>query len=406
MIDVYSKALENKITINRLINKIEGKQPGPTVVFFGGIHGNENSGVLAIKDVLDKINKKDVKGTIYGISGNLKALEKQQRFIDQDLNRIWTKEQIASIKNKTNLNTEESELLELLSILNTVIETNKPPFYFIDLHTTSSKTLPFITINDALINRKFSNLFPVPIVLGIEEYLNGPLLSFINELGFVSLGFESGQHHDLQSITNSVAFVYLTLIFSGVLCEKGDKDFNNYYNKLKIQSSNLVDVFEVIYLHKIKEKDTFKMYDGFKSFQSLKKNTILAINNKTEIKAPFSGRIFMPLYQKQGAEGFFIIKKIKPLALKLSTVLRRIKTDSFLALLPGISWVSKTEGILQVNLKIARFFAKSFFHLLGYRNKQITSTHLRLNNRERVAKTSMYKKEFWYKKGYQQSNLG
>ena len=372
------------------------KEDGPTVVFFGGIHGNENSGVLAIKDVLDGVSAMHVKGNIIGIAGNLKALEKQQRFIDEDLNRLWTKERITSIKNKTNLNTEESELLKLLTILNTIIETNEPPFYFIDLHTTSSKTLPFITINDALINRKFSNQFPVPIVLGIEEYLNGPLLSYINELGFVSLGFESGQHNDLRAITNSIAFVYLTLVFSGVLEKDGVIDFNKYYDELKTQSANLVDVFEVIYLYKIKDKDTFKMYDGFKSFQSLKKDTKLANNNNTEITAPYSGRIFMPLYQKKGAEGFFIIKPIEPFVLKLSAALRRIKSDSILTLLPGISWANKTEGILQVNLKTAKFFAKAFFHLLGYRNKQMTSTHLRLNNRERVAKTSMYKNEPWY----------
>lgn len=396
MVSVYSNALDDKIKVNRLIKSIKGAQPGPTVVFFGGIHGNESSGVIAIKDVLDVISATHVKGNIIGIAGNLKALEKQQRYIDEDLNRLWTKERIESIKNKINLNTEELELLELLNILNTIIQTNEPPFYFIDLHTTSSKTLPFITINDALINRKFSNQFPVPIVLGIEEYLNGPLLSYINELGFVSLGFESGQHNDIRAITNSIAFAYLTLVFSGVLNKKGVIDFNKYYNQLKTQSANLVNVFEVIYLYKIKDEDTFKMYQGFKSFQSLKKDTKLAHNNNTEIIAPYSGRIFMPLYQKKGAEGFFIIKPIKPFILKLSAALRHLKSDNILVLLPGISWVNKTGGILQVNLRIAKFFAKSFFHLLGYRNKQITTTHLRLNNRERVAKTVMYKKAPWY----------
>ena len=178
MTHVYSKAIDDKIRVNRLIAKIEGEKKGPTVVFFGGIHGNETSGVLAIKEALTNVNSEHIKGTIYGIAGNLKALEKQQRFIDEDLNRLWTKERIAIIKNKTNLNTEEFELLELLNILDTILETNQPPFYFIDLHTTSSKTLPFITINDALINRKFSKQFPVSIVLGIEEYLNGPLLSY------------------------------------------------------------------------------------------------------------------------------------------------------------------------------------------------------------------------------------
>lgn len=396
MIDVYSKAIEDKIKINRLIAKVEGVKTGPTVVFFGGIHGNENSGVLAIKDAMEGINPVDVKGTIFGIAGNLKALEKQQRFIDEDLNRLWTKDQIQAIKNKANLNTEEFELLELLEILETILETNKPPFYFIDLHTTSSKTLPFITVNDALINRKFSKQFPVPIVLGIEEYLNGPLLSYINELGFVSLGFESGQHDDLRSITNSIAFVYLTLVFSGVVNKEGIMRFTKYYDELKTQAANLFNVFEVIYLYKLKDRDTFKMHDGFQSFQSLKKGTMLAINNKEEIMAPYSGRIFMPLYQKKGAEGFFIIKPIHTFFLKLSSSLRRIKTDSVLALLPGVSWVNKKQGILQVNLKIAKFFAKSFFHLLGYRNRQITETHLRLNNRERVAKTSIYKNESWY----------
>lgn len=396
MVSVYSNALDDKIKVNRLIKSIKGTQPGSTVVFFGGIHGNESSGVIAIKDVLDGISATHIKGNIIGIAGNLKALEKQQRYIDEDLNRLWTKERIRSIKKKTDLNTEEFELLELLNILNTIIETNEPPFYFIDLHTTSSKTLPFITINDALINRKFSKQFPIPIVLGIEEHLNGPLLSYINELGFVSLGFESGQHNDLRAITNSIAFAYLTLVFSGVLDKKGIIDFNTYYNQLKTQSANLIHVFEVIYLYKIKNEDTFKMYQGFKSFQSLKKNTKLAYNNNTEIIAPYSGRVFMPLYQKKGAEGFFIIKPIKPFILKLSAVLRHLKSDNILVLLPGISWVNKIDGILQVNLKTAKFFAKSFFHLLGYRNKQITTTHLRLNNRERVAKTVMYKKEPWY----------
>mgnify|MGYP000471731318 FL=1 len=91
-----------------------------------------------------------------------------------------------------------------------------------------------------------------------------------------------------------------------------------------------------------------------------------------------------------------LFKIIKPFFLNLSATLRRIKTDNLLAFLPGIQWLDKREGILQVNLTVAKFFAKSFFHLLGYRNKQITSTHLRLNNRERVAKTSIYKKEPWY----------
>ena len=32
----------------RIIGHIKGRQPGPTLVFFGGIHGNEPSGIFAL----------------------------------------------------------------------------------------------------------------------------------------------------------------------------------------------------------------------------------------------------------------------------------------------------------------------------------------------------------------------
>ncbi|UKM65522.1 succinylglutamate desuccinylase/aspartoacylase family protein [Flavobacteriaceae bacterium GSB9] len=396
MIDLYSKALNKSLKIDRIIGKIKGAQPGPTVVFFGGIHGNENSGVFALKEVLYGLNSAHVKGTVYGISGNLQALRKQKRYIKQDLNRLWTKANIELIKLKKDLYADESELLELLELLKDILKNNNPPFYFIDLHTTSSKTLPFITINDALINRKFSQQFPVPIVLGIEEYLTGPLLSYINQLGYVSLGFESGQHDDFSSIINHIAFVNLALVFSGAVEKDSILDFSKHYEQLKRQAQQTFDVFEIVYTYKIKPNENFKMLNGFKSFERIKKGVPLAISNDFNITSPYKGSIFMPLYQKKGAEGFFIIRPINSFFLKLSAILRRLKTDSFLAILPGITWVDKNEGVLQVNLNVAKYFAKALFHLLGYRSRQITKTHLRLNNRERVAKTSMYKKEPWY----------
>ena len=133
------------------------------------------------------------------------------------MNRIWTHARLSNLKNQHKLNNEQKEQAVLFSLIKEIITTNSGPFYFIDFHTTSSKTLPFITINDALINRKFSKLFPVPIVLGIEEFLNGPLLSYINELGYVAVGFESGQHDELNAVSNHISFTYLTLVYSGVL---------------------------------------------------------------------------------------------------------------------------------------------------------------------------------------------
>lgn len=396
MAKVYNKALNRTIEVERIIGKIKGHTSGPTLVVFAGIHGNETSGIFALKDLLNNLKPEIVNGTIYGIAGNLSALDKHQRYVDEDLNRLWTKSNIEAIKQKSVHSNDENELLELLEVLEAILNTRTPPFYFIDLHTTSSKTLPFITINDALINRKFSKHFPVPIVLGIEEYLTGPLLSYINQLGYVSLGFEAGQHDDINAIINNTSFLNLVLVYTGILSKKWVPDFDNYYTSLKLRAKNAHHFLEIIHLHKIRATDSFKMLRGFKSFQAIKKGVPLAVNNGLNIFSKYNGLIFMPLYQSKGSEGFFIARVIAPFFLKLSTLLRRFKFDNLLVALPGISWINKLEGTLKVNLKVTKYFAKSIFHLLGYRNRYADQTHLKLNNRERVAKTFMYKNEVWF----------
>lgn len=381
---------------NRIFHHIKGNYPGSTIVFFAGMHGNEFAGVNALNNVLNTISKKDTNGEIYGVYGNIKALQQNKRFLESDLNRMWTLKQLDTIKQKDVLNQEEQEQEELFSFVKQLLKSVKTPIYFIDLHTTSSKTLPFITINDALINRKFSGCFPVPVVLGIEEYLEGPLLSYLNTLGYLSLGFESGQHTEPSAVVNCEAFIHLALRHSGHIESHSIEEVHAYENILKTATSNISSIFEVIYKYHIQSKEVFAMEDGFESFQKIKKGTLLATTNGKNIYSKYSAKLFMPLYQNSGNDGFFIIRRIPRLFLKLSEILRTYKADNILTLLPGISWENKSLGVLKANLSVTRFMAKSIFHLFGYRNKQLDKTHLLLYNRERVAKNEMYKGESWY----------
>ena len=98
------------------------------------------------------------------------------------------------------VNEDEIELAELFALIQEIIQNQSGPLYFFDLHTTSSQSIPFIPVNDSLINRAFAQQYPLPLILGIEEYIEGPVLSYINELGFVSFGFEGGQHTDPISV--------------------------------------------------------------------------------------------------------------------------------------------------------------------------------------------------------------
>jgi succinylglutamate desuccinylase len=381
---------------NRIFHHIKGKHNGATVVFFAGIHGNEFAGVKALNTILPQLSKDDINGEVFGVYGNINALKENKRYIDTDLNRLWTSQQLEELQKDKSFNNEELEQKELFSFIKGLLASTDNPIYFIDLHTTSSKTLPFITINDAMINRKFSACFNIPVILGIEEYLEGPLLSYLNTLGYVSLGFESGQHTDPQAVKSCEAFVYLALNHTRNLKNPNSEVSERYNNELTTASKSVNSIFEVVYKHHIKPNEDFKMSEGFVSFQSIEKGTLLAHSNGNPIYSKYAAKLFMPLYQKSGRDGYFIIKHIPRFFLKLSELLRKVKADHLLTFLPGITWHNKAEGILKANLTVARFLTKSIFHLFGYRNKQIDQTHLLLYNRERVAKKTMYKNEKWY----------
>ncbi|MEL6810173.1 MAG: succinylglutamate desuccinylase/aspartoacylase family protein [Bacteroidota bacterium] len=400
MIKLHSQVLQQTIEVERIIGKYQGNQKGPTLIFMAGIHGNEPSGVFAIKTVLDELEgkKANVAGTVYAICGNLGALETGVRYQQIDLNRIWTHDKIDAHKQQVSedLEHELSEQIDVYNSIQQILNTENGPFYFFDLHTTSSETSPFLTVNDSLLNRQFTRQYPVPIILGIEEYLEGPILSYINELGYVAFGFEGGQHNSPLAFQNHKSFVYVSLVLTGCMTPLEGEFL--YHQHMLSKSWDLPQTFyEIVYHYSIPPMESFTMRPGYTNFQKISKNECLAIANEQVIQAPVAGNIFMPLYQGKGQDGFFIVKKVPRIFLRLSSLLRKIYFDRWLALLPGVRWSSPSRTSLEVNLKVARFFTRNFFHLLGYRNKKQDHTHLIVKNRETASRRSDYKNEKWYR---------
>jgi hypothetical protein len=398
MTKVYSKALNEFIEIDRLIGEHRGEQPGPTLIFTAGIHGNEPAGIFALKDVFEKLQSKNIpfKGDMFAIAGNLSALEKGIRYNTADLNRMWDTQTVSTIKKGSDCSSEDEsrEQKEIYDLIKTLIRNATGPLYFFDLHTTSSETIPFVTVNDSLLNRKFTQQYPVPMILGIEEFLDGPLLSYINELGYVAFGYEGGQHDSLASIHNHIAFIYLSIVFCGCL-KRSQIEYQKNYDLLYKNSMRSQIIYEIIKRHEIKSEDHFVMEPGFTNFQAIKKGQLLAKNNGNKVVASESLQIFMPLYQGKGNDGFFEIRNVPKVFLNLSAVLRTVRFDKLLPILPGVAWSNNKKEKMIVNLKVARFFSKQFFHLLGYRSKQLDKTHLRMKNREAASRNSDYKKAAW-----------
>ena len=400
MPEIHSKALDQTIQVDRIIDRIESEKSGPTMVFLAGVHGNEPAGIFALHQVFNELRelKIPIKGSISGISGNLWALEHGERFHTKDLNRLWTKENIEALE-KRNFqpdNEDEQEQLSIQNEIDAILAKKSGPVYFFDLHTTSGETIPFITVNDSILNRKFTSLYPLPSILGIEEFLNGPLLSYINELGYVSFGFEGGQHDAIEAIDNHKIFVYLSLVFAGVIT-KDAIPYDDFLNKWRILNPGHQVFYEIFERYEIQTDELFTMKPGFSNFQHISKGEELAVSNGKTLVSKKNATLFMPLYQAKGNDGYFLVKKTPRFFLWLSGVLRRFKVDRIFPLLPGVKWSSKEKDTMLVDLRIARFITKPLFHLFGYRSKQVDANFLRIKNREYRSKMSEYKEEAWFK---------
>jgi succinylglutamate desuccinylase len=371
-VDLKNEVLKRTIKVRRLIGSVEQDANGPTIVFTAGIHGNESAGVFALHDAFEELQNRKIKfnGSIYAIAGNLQALAQNKRFINQDLNRIW---QLAAIQKNSNSSQEESvelnEQQELLSIFERILKSHNGPFIFVDLHTTSARTVPYITINDTLENRKLSFKYPLPVILGIESFIEGPMLSFINEMGHKAIGFEAGQHDQQHTYNNHKSFFWLSLVNSGVISKKYLPEFDEIFDRLLIAAQGHKQVYEVCQRYDVTQGDNFEMIPGYSNFQYVQKGQYLAETNNGNVLCQESGHIFMPRYEEQGTEGFYIVKKVTKSWLNLSAAMRKLNIDNCLVYLPGVSKKPDTEGAIVVNPTVARFFTAEIFHLLGYRRK-------------------------------------
>ena len=370
-----------------MIGKFVGDAMGATLIVVGSIHGNEPSGALALRRVSLKLKdlRSKLRGRVFFLTGNTRALARCVRFVDADLNRHWTATNIARNKtlNRTNsfsTDSEDLEQAELLQIFDGVLSSARDEVFALDLHTTSAEGLPFATVGDTMRNRRFAQKFPVTILLGIEEQLEGTMLEYLNNAGVVTFGFEGGQHDSTAAIDNHEALIWLALVNAGILAEKDAPDLARHKANLR-KASGEPRIIEIRHREVVEPDDEFRMNPGFENFEPIIRGQNLAKNRRGTIEAVESGLIVMPLYQKQGADGFFIGREVAPFWLRLSAVLRTLKFSGLIRILPGVWRHPGDAESLIVNTRVARFFPLQIFHLLGFRKRRWLGDQLIVSRR-------------------------
>jgi predicted deacylase len=388
-LSISEKPPEKHVSITpgeHLIGEFAGDRAGATLIVFGSVHGNEAGGALCLQKIAGILPEfaPKLRGRVYFLAGNTRAIAQSVRFIDSDLNRHWTAENVTHNRPHSPITTrraEDLEQTEILTILDEILKTARGEVYALDLHSTSADGAPFATVGDTLRNRAFAQKFPITILLGIEEQLDGTILEYLNNTGAITLGYEGGQHYAEQTIKNHEALCWLALVHSGILAKNDLPDFEKHEEILKTVTGK-PRIVEIRYRHAITESDEFKMELGFDNFQPVKRGEVLAADKNGAIRAGESGLILMPLYQKLGEDGFFLGREVAPFWLKLSGFLRKLNIAKLMRFLPGVRKSPFDDETLEIDTRIARLFPLQIFHLLGFRKRRWRDNKLIVSRRK------------------------
>lgn len=309
--------------MKRIIGRYSGQEKGPLLICFGGVHGNEPAGVQALELMFKMLEVEPItnpafsyKGALLGLIGNTEAYKSGQRFIDTDLNRIWTKEKVDFVSQAKEyvLNNEEKELKALIHTIQDEIENYQPhEIYILDLHTTSSYGGIFTIACDDQRSMEIAMELHAPVITGMLEGIYGTTLHYFNEDNFsvptTGVLFESGQHTEPLSVNRAIAAITNCMRTIGSI---DARHIENRHDRILIEySRKLPKVATLVLRHEISNGDQFEMMPNYHNFQKVSKGEIIATNKYGAVSVPEDSLLLMPLYQKQGEDGFFLVKKLE-----------------------------------------------------------------------------------------------
>ncbi len=314
-----------EINKNRIIGERVGKQSGPLLIVFAEIHGNEPVGNLAITELFEAIDEEyrkkptfDFRGRIVAIRGNVKAVEKKVRYIDKDLNRSWIPseiERILATDNEADLDAEDQEIREILSVIHHYIETENPTrVVVLDLHTTTAHGGIFTIPAPTAEARRIGLAMKAPVLHGFLDGLQGTTLHYFTKENFdiniTAVCFEAGQHNCDDSPKHAVSAIISCFTAIGGFYEEDIE--SKHDDLLESRAADLPLEAKLVYIHPVTPLDEFKMKPTpiYQNFDPIELGELLAHDRNGAIRAPYGGLILMPLYQKQGSDGFFIVQEV------------------------------------------------------------------------------------------------
>ncbi len=178
------------------------------------MHGNEQVGIMVFNKIQE--HKIDFNGRLLGLLGNKSAVAINKRYVDYDLNRVWTTQKMGQLWEADRISkAEDGELKELKYYIDGFFDQAIGRKVLIDLHATSSGDGNFIVIPEDESNHPIVKALHHPIVIDLEKYIEGTLLDYYHNQGVVSFAFEGGLIGSPRALQLHEAGLWETLKVAG-----------------------------------------------------------------------------------------------------------------------------------------------------------------------------------------------
>ena len=250
MIQVNYSALKY-LKKENIFNFTSNKE-GLNVAVLAGVHGDEKSGIIAIKDIVENFEINS--GNVIFIICNQKAIDENKRYIDENLNRCFLKDKIKTNSYEENIANDLKEIISQCDIC-------------LDLHnSTSVESEPFIICErnatkylDSINCKKVCYGFDINEPGGTDYYMN-----MNNKIGIcVECGYLGDENLD-----------FVRNVISNFLSKTKNLEVTKYliYNNKEF--------FELEEAYTSDEE--CEIYLNFKDFEYIEKNML--IGNKLHSK--------------------------------------------------------------------------------------------------------------------------
>ncbi len=276
-------------SIGESLWEVTSSAPGLTVLILGGTHGNEETGVALVKQLLQEFEAGTCTlsaGTVLLGIGNPEAVALKVRGVEgRDLNRYFTPAHLIDNFDGSETEARAQELVKICDQADVLI----------DIHSTNKPSIPFICSRSDAAHERVYRWFSYSTILSDPDYVlagePATIDDYMNTQGKVGMCVETGQASDTTALSETVKSV------QAILCDLG---------LLSGPANGEPAVPEEAYvlrtcIRRDERPFSFAEGRGLRSFEPIRRGDVVGFLGEEEVVSDVTGVIVFPkLPEHQG----------------------------------------------------------------------------------------------------------